>query len=608
MRSRCPSFKSSACLAALAAVAVCQAEINYHVTVNPDNKQIAVEITVPAPAGPVSVQIPNWMPGAYSYGNFYENVHDVAATDSKGATLAVTHPDNNTWTTQATGDGAVKFTYWVPIGGQRRFAQGQDAGFVQISGPATYMYVVGRKPEGCQVKFDVPSSWPIAVGLDSKGGPNSFTAPSYDVLADNPVSTGSDILIDQYKLRGKDHYIVLEGAAKSQVDRPHLIKCCRFVSAAETDFFGGAPYHKYVWHFIVNPAADGAGGLEHLSSTQISLAAGVGPRAQSVLSHEFFHLWNVKRTRAKVLGPFDYLMLPRTGNLWWLEGVTDYYATLLPYRYGEWERPEFYDGLIRNMNAIRNNPARLEVSPYQASYKVADAAGGRGNSNGFNISYYNLGWLCGMCLDTEIRAQTNGKHSLDDVTRALYQMCKDNKPGFEEDEIRKQCIKFGGPSLGDFYDKVVMNPGELPIEAQLAKMGCKIEEKDQSYTDIGFGLGFGRGGGGGAGARGPRVGNVHGPATGQLEAGDVIVAINGETLPNDNPARAAAAIRDLETKATVGTPISLDITRDGQAKKVEVTPVSATRKVRSIVEDPSTSPAAIALREGWLMRKTPSEQ
>jgi predicted metalloprotease with PDZ domain len=120
---------------------------------------------------------------------------------------------------------------------------------------------------------------------------------------------------------------------------------------------------------------------------------------------------------------------------------------------------------------VRSNPARLTVSPYQASFQVAAANNGRGNSNGFQISYYNLGWLAGMCLDIEIRQQSGGKHSLDDVAHALYDLCKDNKPGFEEDEIRKQCIRFGGPSLGAFYDKVVMSPGELPIEEQLAKVG-----------------------------------------------------------------------------------------------------------------------------------------
>jgi len=411
------------------------------------------------------------------------------------------------------------------------------------------------------------------------------------------MSTG-DVIVDKYTLRGKDHFIVLEGKNKGDVDRPRLLKDCRFVSAAETDFFGSMPYHKYVWHFIVYPSPDGAGGLEHLSSTQISLSSGEGHRAQSVLAHEFFHLWNVKRTRAKVLGPFDYLHLPKTGALWWLEGVTDYYATVLPYRYGEWTEPELFDGMVRNYNLVESNPARLTVSANMASLKVADANGGRGNSNGFQISYYNLGWLAGLCLDSEIRYKTGGKHSLDDVTRALYDLCKNNKPGFEEDEIRKQCIRFGGPDLGPFYDKVVNEPGELPLREQLAKIGLKLNETSEPFVDAGFSpaAGFGA----------VRVINIHGPAEGKLMQGDTISAIDGTSLEGMTRTDMPAFLHTHVEMAQVGTPIALTVMRDGKVVDVSIDPVTSTRPLRTVAEDPAASPEAVMLRRGYLATKKPA--
>lgn len=602
MNSRPVRNSSILLVSGLALLASCaaRAEIDYNVAVQPDQQRIVVDIAVPVVNGPVSVQIPNWMPGAYVYGNFYENVHDVTAKDGQGNTLTVTHPDNNTWTVASATNGPVHFSYWVPTNNRRFGGRNNDNSFVQISGAPTYMYVVDRKTEPCKVTFQVPQGWPVYLGLDAVSGQaNTYSAPSYDVLADNPVSTG-DLIVDQYTLRGKPHYVVLEGEPKTKVDRARLLHDTRFVSAAETDFFGGAPYHKYVWHFSVYDAPDGAGGLEHLASTQITLSSGEGPRAQSVLAHEFFHLWNVKRTRSKPLGPFNYLELPKTGALWWLEGVTDYYATLLPYRYGLWQRKGFYDGIIRNMNAVRSNPARLEVSPYDASYRVAEANNGRGNSNGYKISYYNLGWLCGMLLDTEIRAQTGNRHSLDDVTRALYQLCKDNKPGFEEDEIRKQCIRFGGPALGPFYDRVVMKPGELPIEEELAKAGLKIQESDQHYASVGFRPQPGFGGGA------ITVRDVTGPAVGKLEDGDTLVAINGQAIPEGRTAMAVLT-KQIEG-AQVGTPFMVKIKRGDAVSEVQIDPVDATRKVRNVVEDPLATPQQIALREGWLFNKKASVQ
>lgn len=591
------TVRSLACFLAAAATSSALAEIDYHVSVLPDQQQIQVEMDIPAKEGKVAVQMPSWMPGAYVYGNFYEHVTDVKAKDAGGSPLVVEHPEKNTWTVDFPWEGTLDISYAIPLNGLRRFGGGADPSFVQIAGPATYMYVVGRKGERCKIDFQVPKDWPVMLSLDPvRNQPNTFSAPSYDVLADAPVSTGK-ITVLQYEQHGKPHYIVLDGKYQNDVDKQKLMQDCRFVSAAETDFFGSVPYHRYVWHFIVYPGADGGGGLEHLGSTQISLAKGLGPLTQSVLSHEFFHLWNVKRIRPKVLGPFDYTTLPRTGALWWLEGVTDYYAWLLPYRYGEWERDQFFKGIVRNYDSVENNPAHLTVSPYEASLRVADANNGQGNSNGYQISYYNLGWLCGMCLDIEIRSRTGGRKSLDDVIRALYNECKDNKPGFEEGEIRNLLVRIGGPTLGPLYDQIVMKAGELPVPQELEKVGLKVDQHEEPYVNVGFTMVVRPDGKGG-------IRGISGPAESKLQPGDTITTIEGEAVTADN--NAALSAKYL-TGAKAGNPVHLTVQRGDQTVQVEITPVAATRTIRTIVEDPSASPAAIQLRNGWLVRKTASE-
>jgi predicted metalloprotease with PDZ domain len=595
-----------ASFACVIAAASASAEIDYRVKVNTVDHRFEVTMSVPVSrAGALNVQIPNWSPGAYFQRNGGQSVHDLAATDAAGAVLTVAHPEGSTWTVAATAPGTVTVKYWIPtrgggfgMGGGRGPA---DESYIQLSGPSVYLYAVDRKKERCKVTFDVPSGWPCVVGLDPASGPeNTYSAPTYDVLADNPMSTGQ-VNVETYNLRGKTHTIVLEGAGKDLIDKDLILKDCRFVSAAETDFWGGAPYHKYVWHFIVTPHGRGGGGLEHLSSTQITLSSDLTPGTLSLLAHEYFHLWNVKRIRSSVLGPFDYTKLPKTGALWWLEGVTDYYASLLPYRYGAWTRQQFYAEIIQNMRAIQNNPARLTVSANDASLRVGEANGGRGNSNGFQISYYNLGWLAGLCLDTEIRAQTNGKHSLDDVAHALFNECKNDKPGFQEGEIRTLCVKFGGPALGPFYDSVVNQPGEKPIAAQLAKMGLKLETHDEAYTEVGFNAAPSFGGGIGVSA-------LRGPALGKLESRDVITSVNGTSLDGKDMRDAIGLVQTAVTGAKVGTPIELVVKRDGADVKVTIDPVAATRPIHTVVADPTASPAQKTLGEAWLKSKTPSVQ
>jgi hypothetical protein len=81
------------------------------------------------------------------------------------------------------------------------------------------------------------------------------------------------------------------------------------------------------------------------------------------MAHEFFHLWNAKRIRPLPLGPFDYTQLPHTGTLWWIEGVTDYYSALLPYRYGAWNRDAFPVGVV---HASSDWPGDERADPIRA--------------------------------------------------------------------------------------------------------------------------------------------------------------------------------------------------------------------------------------------------
>jgi predicted metalloprotease with PDZ domain len=573
-------FRGFASLLLVLCCALSLAEISYKVTPDAGQGRLNVEITIPVRAATVELQMPNWAPGSYRLVDYFAGVKELRAVDGSGTEITATKPNDYTWSFAAPKQ-SLKVTYWLS-------SQVND-GAMHYSGPSTYLYVVGRKEEPCTLEVALPSGWKIASGLDEDGAPHKFKAPNYDVLADNPVSMGN-LLIDTYTVRGKPHYIVMRGAAKSDVDRQYLLKACKHVTEAQADFFGGLPYSKYVWHFSVNDALDGAGGLEHLSSTQISLPSGVGPRAVSVISHEFFHLWNVKRIRSKPLGPFDYTKLPKTGALWWLEGTTDYYAHLLLYRYGWWGEDMWHKDIIDNLAGVRANPARMEVSPHDASMRVGEAANGRGNSNGYRVSYYNTGFLVGLCLDTELRHVTGGRRSLDDVMRALWALNKDDKPGFEEDEIRKQLVRFGGQSMGAFYDRVVMQPGELPIETQLEKMGLSLAQGDLKRTDTGIAWFAVRG-------EGARVRSATGSAKDRLLANDTIVSIDGQNLKLPSLRAVSAAMQAALAKARPGTTLTLRVMRGEGELDVDLIPVETTQKGWVITKTADAQKAK--LRDGW---------
>jgi predicted metalloprotease with PDZ domain len=447
---------------------VAHAEIRYRVQPQPEAKQLAITVTIPTNAPETLVQAPRWMPGFYMLQNYGARLKDFSATGVGDKPVELTAVDDHTWKINSAGAKQVTLRYNAPL-------EFQD-GVGHYSGIAAYVYVVGRTQERCKLTLETPTDMKVAVGLDGSGP--EYSADSYDTLADNPVTLGN-YYEETYKVAGKQHVIALRGTGAAQIDKKLLREACETVSKIETEFMGGAPYGKYVWHFSVRSGGAGGSGLEHLSSTEISLGSGFNRHTANLLAHEFFHLWNVKRIRSQVLGPFDYTQLPKTGALWWLEGTTDYFSTMLLGRFGWTSEPDLYSDIAVNVRNQRRSEARLTVSPYDSSYRVGEANNGRGNSNGFGLSYYDDGFVVGLCLDLELLAQTGGKRSLDDVELALWKKCRNNQPGFAEDEIRKQLIVAGGESFGPRYDKIVLTPGELPVEQALAHVGLELTEKSQ---------------------------------------------------------------------------------------------------------------------------------
>lgn len=567
-------------LGAMMAVSVSAlADVDYHVQVDPVAKKLVVALEFDTKGTVTSVAMPNWAPGSYRLQEGGPKVKELTVHDASGRTVNAEHPDAATWTFSNTGNRRMTVSYSL------------DATFnddrVHFAGPATYMYVVGRTQEKCRLTISAPSGWNSYTGLDYIGKSLIMTAPTYDVLADNPVSCGK-LVTDTYFSKGTPHTIVYHTGDPSKLNRTKVIEACKFVSDSEGDFFGGHPFKKYIWHFTVMDSADGGWGLEHLASTQIGLASGLGDHTKTVLAHEYFHAWNVKRIRSSVLGPFDYTKLPKTGALWWLEGVTDYYASLLTHRYGMFDEAFFFTEIEKNIQRTRAANARLEVSPYDSSFRVGEASNGRGNSQGYRVNYYNTGWLLGMCLDIELRSRTNGKYSLDDVERALWQQCKDSKPGFAEDGIRNLLVKFGGGDMGSIYDKWVMQPGELPVEDQLAKVGLTFGKTMVKFKDAGFDA-FG-------GQRGLRVGRLR---TGDaVKEGDIILEANGQSFSGMGGQQASRALQQIVDSAAVGTELSLKVKRGEDEVTTSVKVLDGQREVFKVAHGES-SPSADRLRTSW---------
>lgn len=567
---------------ATAFITPASATIYYHVSLIKRNigGALHVQVVIPSGTGREVLKSPVWQPGAYAESDYGKAVENFQVVNGNGKEADFQHPDFSTWVVEG-NRGNLVVRYDIPIG--------ITDNTIHFGGEATYMYVDGRKEEPCQLTIEAPAGWKIANGMDPVSNrAGEYKAPTYDVMADTPTTMGN-FLEDTYMSHGKPHEIVLYGGGAKSVDHKALIKACKYVSDAEGNFFAETPYKRYVWHFNVYQGSGGGGGLEHLNGTEITLPSTLTGGTEGLLMHEFFHLWNVKRIRSKALGPFDYTQLPRTGALWWLEGVTDYYAYTLQTRYG-WATPaHLYETVAQNISRTNSNADRLKISPYDSSFRVRDADNGHGNSNGYLVSYYNTGWVLGMMLDTDIRLYSHGQHSLDSVEMALWQMCKNSQPGFPEDEIRNLCLKFGGPETAKDFDAWVMNAGDLPVDLALNRLGLvgktvSVErpglpfETAQKVVD------------------GQMQFFVSDPGTTSLQIGDRITSINGVEATQFMRMNLRTLLRD----GKVGTSLTVVADRDGTAETVSTTLVGHQVPEYVVSENPKATRAEVAMRKAWL--------
>jgi predicted metalloprotease with PDZ domain len=342
-----------------------------------------------------------------------------------------------------------------------------------INGPAALVYLVGHKDASALLMIVPPAGWSSTVPLDEqKRGDeviaNSFLAPDYDTLADSPIVFADDqgMKVYTFKQDGTDFKVVCFRHPDRIKSVPDLLQTLKTIAHTEADVMGGMDTNHYSFVFDI----DGfAAGLEHLNSFRIGLASFIPPaRQSSFIGHEFFHQWNVKRIRPAVLGPFDYINPPKTNNLWFAEGVTEYYAQVCSHRGGFNTADRLLAHFASQHKNMLRNEARKTVTAEESSMRVWEA----GNSEGFGgLSYYEKGELIGLCLDLKIRAVTGGKKSLDDVMRLLMKRHAPPLPGYGEDELRLTVNEVAGQDLSDLYNRIVRSTAEMPIADLLAPFG-----------------------------------------------------------------------------------------------------------------------------------------
>lgn len=583
--------------------------------------EVELTIAAPDPTGQ-ALSLPTWIPGSYLIREFAKNIVRIEAHGAEGE-VALACTSKSSWTA-APVDGplTVRMTVYAWDLSVRMAHLDETHGY--FNGTSLFLKVEGQAHDPCRIIIEPPQSarcagWQVATTLPRvEGDPlgfGVFEAPDHDAAIDHPVEMGT-FAHSTFMAGGVPHEVAITGRHTIDIDRLHadLEKIC----AHHIRFFDDAPpMDRYL--FQVMAIGDGYGGLEHRASTSLICKRDDLPqpgmtemtpgyrRFLGLCSHEYFHTWNVKRIKPEAYLPYDLSRENYTTLLWAFEGITSYFDDLALVRCGVIDVEAYLSLLGQTLTRVWRVPGRHTQTLADSSfYTWTKFYRQDENSPNAIISYYTKGAVVALALDLTLRQRTDGKVSLDDVMRTLWQRYGKVAIGVPEDGIEAVASELCGSDLSGFFDMAIRGTEDPPIAALLAELGVEFGVRPRSGSEDAGGTPPGdltallRRGELGAtivtGNGGARLKHVinGGPAhAAGLSAGDVIVACDGLRVTG-------RGLADRLARLGPDAQVTLHGFRRDELMTFEVTLAKPAEDTVWLSLDEEASEAARARRADWL--------
>lgn len=446
----------------------------------PHTHYVEVEATVPTHGKPaIELAMAVWTPGSYLVREYARHVEGVVARTPDGTALSLDKSRKNRWRIHTNEARTIVVTYRVYCREMSVRTNWVEDGFALLNGASTFLTLVEDAVRPHEVQLVLPEGWQTtvtALPAVSDGGAHHYRAADFDTLIDSPMLAGNPAMYT-FEVDDIPHYLVNEGES-GLWDGPSAARDVEKIVRAHRHMWGFLPYDTYVFFNMITEAG---GGLEHKNST-ILMTSRWHSRVRkdylswlSLVSHEFFHVWNVKRLRPVELGPFDYENEVYTKNLWTAEGITSYYTELGVRRAGLCTPDEFFERLSNLIERLQTTPGRLvhplEMASYDAWIKFYRPDE---NSPNTTMSYYTKGAVVAWLLDAKIRAATDGVKSLDDMLRLAYARYA-GAQGFTREDFRALAQEVAGVDLSAWFVSVLETTDELDYSEALHWFGLRFK-------------------------------------------------------------------------------------------------------------------------------------
>ena len=451
--------------------------------------EVRLLVSNPDPAGQV-FSMPAWIPGSYMIRDFAKHVVSIRA-EADDLEIELTKIDKSSWQSAAC---ETPMTLIAEIHANEQNVRGAhfDTTHAYFNGAFVFPAVVGQEAHACDLEIHAAdksfgSDWRVVTSMRARNasqyGFGSYVSDNYAELIDHPVQIGN-LTIGEFEVNDIPHAIAIRGRTRADMGRI----CHDLSSLCEQHMrLLGAPEDLDRYVFLLTALGEGYGGLEHRWSSSLVCSrddlprkgdVGVDKRYRKFLglcSHEYFHLWNIKRMKPEAFTPYDLGRESYTGLLWVFEGVTSYYDDLALVRSELISEESYLETVAQTISRVIRSRGRfiqnIEESSFDAWTKFykQDA-----NTSNATVSYYTKGSLIALALDLLLRHESDGKCSLDLLMRECWKDYGESGAGMPERGLESVASRLSGTDMSDFFNRYVRGTHELPLEQLLGKFGVKL--------------------------------------------------------------------------------------------------------------------------------------
>jgi predicted metalloprotease with PDZ domain len=423
--------------------------------------ELQVVLTLPAQAvaqGAV-LALPAWTPGSYLIRDYARFLDRLTVHDAEGRPCAAEKLDKQRWSL-APSEGPLTVTYRLLANDLTVRTNHVDARHAHLVGAATFLYLEGQEHRPTAVAFEGwPEGWQVATALPLRDG--AYLAADHDTLVDAPFELGT-FRTHAFTTEGATFRVAVTGEHPGDEDR--IVRGTQAIVAVCAGIFGGFPFRDYLFLLTFSPRT--RGGLEHRDCTSLLADPFQLDRQEgyydlfTLIAHEFFHVWNVKRMRDPALGPFDYQRENATRMLWFHEGLTSFMQFGIALQAGVVPWSWTARKLAESWNDNTTRAGRLEQSLEEASfdawirhYKPTEF------SPNTTVSYYDKGAMVAWMMDAELRLASDGEHGLERLFRTLWDTAGDGP--LTDGAVREAYRGLTGKEPAPFWGDYIQGRAEL---------------------------------------------------------------------------------------------------------------------------------------------------